>query len=147
VLGLGRDTPVVANGTFFSNAILPHIGYQQASSCRTTATASATAWRRERMAARDDPAALANNYIGSDADWIRFDAVVSTSADQIAVAPGTLDSEWMAQGRHYFHYRMDKPILNFYTFQSARYEVRHDRWQDVASTSTTSRATTTMSTA
>jgi aminopeptidase N len=26
---------------------------------------------------------------------------------------------------------MDKPILNFYTFQSARYEVRHDRWQDV----------------
>ena len=37
----------------------------------------------------------------------------------------------MASGRHYFHYRMDKPILNFYTFQSARYEVRHDRWQDV----------------
>jgi aminopeptidase N len=27
---------------------------------------------------------------------------------------------------------MDKPILNFYSFQSARYEVRHDRWQDVA---------------
>jgi ABC-2 type transport system permease protein len=26
---------------------------------------------------------------------------------------------------------MDKPILNFYAFQSARYEVRHDRWQDV----------------
>ena len=26
---------------------------------------------------------------------------------------------------------MDKPILNLYAFQSARYEVRHDRWQDV----------------
>jgi aminopeptidase N len=27
---------------------------------------------------------------------------------------------------------MDQPILNFYAFQSARYAVRHERWQDVA---------------
>jgi aminopeptidase N len=37
----------------------------------------------------------------------------------------------MDKGRRSFHYRMDKPILNLYAFQSARYEVRHDRWQDV----------------
>jgi len=37
----------------------------------------------------------------------------------------------MSRGRHFFHFKMEKPILNFYTFQSARYEVRHDRWQDV----------------
>jgi ABC-type transport system involved in multi-copper enzyme maturation permease subunit len=132
VLGLGRETAVVANGTFFSNAILPHIGYQQSIELTDDRDRKRHGLApKERMAARDDAAAQANNYIGSDADWIRFDAVVSTSLDQIAVAPGTLDSEWMARGRHYFHYRMDKPTLNFYTFQSARYEVRHDRWQDV----------------
>lgn len=132
VLGLGRDTAVVANGTFFSNAILPHIGYQRSVELQDDRDRKRHGLApKERMAAREDAAARANNYLGSDADWIRFDAVVSTSLDQIAVAPGTLDSEWMAKGRHYFHYRMDKPILNFYTFQSARYEVRHDRWQDV----------------
>jgi aminopeptidase N len=57
--------------------------------------------------------------------------VVSTSPDQIAIAPGTLEREWIDRGRRYFHYKMDKPILNFYAFQSARYEVRHERWQDV----------------
>src|SRR5206468_12061298 len=31
VLGLGRDTAVAGNGTFFSNAILPHVGYQRSS--------------------------------------------------------------------------------------------------------------------
>lgn len=132
VLGLGRDTAVVANGTFFSNDILPHIGYQRRNELQDDRDRKRHGLAaKERMAAREDAGARANNYLGSDADWIRFDAVVSTSLDQIAVAPGTLDSEWMAKGRHYFHYRMDKPILNFYTFQSARYEVRHDRWQDV----------------
>jgi hypothetical protein len=132
VLGLGRDTAVVANGTFFSNAILPHIGYQQNVELQDDRDRKRHGLApKERMAAREDQQARANNYLGSDADWVRFDAVVSTSLDQIAVAPGTLESEWMAKGRHYFHYRMDKPILNFTTFQSARYEVRHDRWQDV----------------
>jgi hypothetical protein len=132
VLGLGRETAVVANGTFFSNAILPHLGYQQSIELQDDRDRKRHGLApKERMAAREDLGARANNYLGSDADRIRFDAVVSTSLDQIAVAPGTLDSEWMAKGRHYFHYRIDKPILNFYTFQSARYEVRHDRWQDV----------------
>ncbi len=132
VLGLGRDTAVVANGTFFSNAILPHIGYQASRELTDDRDRKRHGLApKERMAAREDIAAQANNYVGNDADWIRFDAVVSTSLDQIAVAPGTLDSEWMARGRHYFHYRMEKPSLNFTTFQSARYEVRHDRWQDV----------------
>ena len=30
MLGLGRDTAVAGNGTFFTNAMLPHIGYQPA---------------------------------------------------------------------------------------------------------------------
>ena len=132
ILGLGRDTAVVANGTYFTNAILPHVGYQPGMELLDDRD------RRRHglgahapMAGRDDAGARANNYLGNDADWINFDAVVSTSPDQTVVAPGTLAQEWMDKGRRFFHFRMDKPILNFYTFQSARYEVRHDRWQDV----------------
>jgi ABC-2 type transport system permease protein len=132
VLGLGRDTAVVGNGTYFSNAILPHIGYQPSLELQDDRDRRRHGLApRARMAAPDDPGARADNYLGNDADWIGFDAVVSTSADQTVVAPGTLEQEWMDKGRRYFHFRMDKPVLNFYTFQSARYEVRHDRWQDV----------------
>ncbi|QJD99346.1 hypothetical protein HH212_04280 [Massilia forsythiae] len=132
VLGLGRETAVAGNGTFFSNALLPRIGYQPQAELR-----DARDRKRHGLAPRaplpsgDDPRARADNAIANDADRIGFDAVVSTSADQTVVAPGTLEREWMAGGRRLFHYRTDKPILNFYTFQSARYEVRHDRWQDV----------------
>ncbi|WP_075794581.1 M1 family aminopeptidase [Massilia putida] len=132
VLGLGRDTAVVGNGTFFTNEILPHVGYQPTYELEDDRDRKRHGLApRERMAAREDEAARANNYIANDADWVRFDAVVSTSPDQTVVAPGTLEQEWMSGGRRWFHYKADKPVLNMYTFQSARYEVRHDRWQDV----------------
>ena len=130
--GMGSDTPVVANGTFFNNEVLPRIGYLQHQELFDDRDRKRHGLApRAPMPAPDDPRGLANNYVASDADWIEFDAIVSTRADQIAVAPGTLEKEWMHKGRRHFHYRMDKPILHFYAIQSARYEVRHDRWQDV----------------
>jgi aminopeptidase N len=132
MLGLGRETPVLANGTFFNNEVLPHVGYREAielSDDRDRKRHDLAP--KERMAARDDKAARANNIVGANADWINFEAVVSTSLDQIAIAPGTLEREWTDQGRRYFQYKMERPMLNFYAFQSARYEVRHERWQDV----------------
>lgn len=133
ILGMGRETPVVANGTFFRNDILPHIGYVEAVQLRDERDRRRHGLPpQERMLTRDDPAGTANNYLGADADRIHFDAVVSTSPDQIAVAPGSLEREWSAGGRRYFHYHMEQPMLNLYAFLSARYEVRHDRWQDVA---------------
>ena len=132
ILGLGQDTPVVANGTFFNNTVLPHIGYQRQAELTDPRDRKRHGLpAQERALPRDDPKGLANNYLGNDADWVTFDATISTSADQIAVAPGSLEKEWKAKGRRYFHYKMDKPILNFYAFQSARYAVKHDWWQDV----------------
>jgi ABC-type transport system involved in multi-copper enzyme maturation permease subunit len=131
--GLGRDTPVVGNGTFFTNEVLPRVGYQRAVELSDDRDRKRHGLApKAPMPAPGDRAGRMVNALGPDAGWINFDAVVSTSADQMAIAPGALEQEWTAQGRRYFHYRMDKPMLNFYAFQSARYEVRHDRWQDVA---------------
>src|ERR1700761_5447231 len=33
--------------------------------------------------------------------------------------------------RRYFHYKMDSKILNFYSFLSARYLVKKEKWNDV----------------
>jgi aminopeptidase N len=79
----------------------------------------------------DDPVALMDNYISLDADWVDFRATVSTVEDQIAIAPGYLQEEWVEDGRRYFRYEMDDPILNFYSFLSAEWEVATDQWNDV----------------
>jgi ABC-type transport system involved in multi-copper enzyme maturation permease subunit len=59
----------------------------------------------------------------SNADFVGFRTIVSTSPDQIAIAPGYLEREWEENGRRYFEYVMDRPILNFYSWLSAEYAV------------------------
>jgi ABC-2 type transport system permease protein len=49
----------------------------------------------------------------------------------VPVAPGYRQSESVQDGRRTVHYRSDAPIQNFFSVQSARYEVAKDRWNDV----------------
>lgn len=126
------NNDVAANGSFMNSQYMPGFGYDP------NAELSDDDVRRRnhlapkpRMPSIDDPAARRNNYITVDADWIRFDATVSTSADQIAIAPGYLQKEWTEGGRRYFQYVMDKPVLDFYAFQSARYAVKKERYDGV----------------
>src|SRR4029434_1894625 len=60
-----------------------------------------------------------------------FEIVLSTSADQIAVARGGLLKEWQRGGATYVHYKAEEPILPNFCFTSARYKVARDRWNDV----------------
>ncbi|MEM7356217.1 MAG: M1 family aminopeptidase, partial [Acidobacteriota bacterium] len=130
----GSDTSIVANGTFFnSRQYFPTFGYNE------RAQLTNRNLRRkydlppvERAAKVDDLFARRNTYISSDSDWIDFETTVSTSADQIAIAPGYLQKEWTEGDRRYFHYKMDAPILNFYAYLSADYTVERDRHGDVA---------------
>jgi ABC-2 type transport system permease protein len=62
---------------------------------------------------------------------VNSDITVTTSADQIAIAPGYLESETVENGRRRYRYRSDAPIQNFFSVQSARYKVARDRWNDV----------------
>lgn len=120
-LGFGTDTPVAANASWFTNADLPRIGYQA-----NAELADERDRRRHGLGPR--------HRSGADADpaRIRFEALVTTSVDQIAVAPGALEREWIAGERRHFRYRAELPILDAYAIASARYAVRHERWQDVA---------------
>jgi len=85
----------------------------------------------ERMAPIDDDRARQRVAFNSSRR-VGFEAIVSTSADQIAIAPGYLQASRTEGDRRYFHYRMDAPIWNFFSFMSADYQVARDRWKDVA---------------
>lgn len=125
----GSNTQLVYNGTFFNSYLMPRIGYDAGNELSDDDTRRKHGLApKERMAALDDSLARMNTYIAHDSDWITFEATVSTSPDQVALAPGYLQREWTADGRRYFHYAMDAPILGFYAFLSARYDVRRDAW-------------------
>jgi ABC-2 type transport system permease protein len=123
------STEVVGNGTFFNSSAFPYIGYNDQMEIGDNAKRKKYKLApKPRMASINDTTAYGNTYISKDADWIRFEATVSTIPSQIAIAPGYLEKEWENKGRKYFKYKMDKPILNFYSFLSAEYEVLKDKW-------------------
>ncbi len=121
------------NGTFFNNGVMPQFGYlaQAQLTDRNDRRKYGLKLDVPRMPKLGDEKARANTYISNDADWISFDTTVSTAPDQIAVAPGTLQKEWTANGRRYFHYQMQQPMLNFFSYLSARYAVKSEPWKGV----------------
>ncbi|HTF18538.1 MAG TPA: hypothetical protein VK658_10720, partial [Chryseolinea sp.] len=126
------NTDIVFNGTFFSNAYFPSIGYNKNLEISDDGNRSDKRLRfMGRMPGREDSVARNVNLFGDDADRIRFEIVIGTERDQIALAPGYLLKSWTAEGRQYFHYRMDRPIWNFFSIVSARYAMTRDEWQGV----------------
>ncbi|MBC8142322.1 MAG: hypothetical protein H7Y38_12870 [Armatimonadetes bacterium] len=122
------NTDIAANGTFLTMPA-PHIGYRSESEIGDESGRKKQGLpSRPRRAPVSDKAARQNPYISDDADWIDFEAIVRTAPDQIALAPGYLQKEWTENGRRCFRYKMDAPILNFYTFVSGRYKIKKDTW-------------------
>ena len=130
----GHERPELAyNGTFFDRGYFPTIGYN------SNAELDDPVRRREEhlppleeLAPPGDPYYSNVNLFTTDSEWVTFHSIVSTSPDQIAVAPGYLQREWTENNRRYFEYTMgDTRINNFFSFLSARYEVKRDEFNGV----------------
>lgn len=125
---------VLPNGTFFNNAIAPQIGYQPGGELTNrTERRKRDLGEPNRMAKLESECSdhCSNTYISNNSDWVNVETVISTSTDQIAVAPGSLVKEWTQDDRRYFQYKLDRPSLNFYSFMSADYVVSKDKVGDV----------------
>ena len=72
-----------------------------------------------RMPKIDDRAQWNNSYLTSNADWVDFETTVSTSAGQIALAPGYLQRAWTQGGRRYYHYKSEAKLVPFFSWLSA----------------------------
>lgn len=125
----GSNTNVVYNGTFFNNTAFPSFGYNDRFELAgIDERKEQDLPKKDRMLPRNDPRGLRQSLITDDADRINFEIVMSTIPDQIAIAPGYLQKEWQENGRRYFHYKMDQPMMPFFSMVSARYEVMEDIW-------------------
>jgi len=130
-----RVTQVVQDGTFFNNGLItPSLGYQSGREMgdRNDRRKHGLPERDRMPPLRRDCGHLCDNtYINNDSDWVTLETVISTSENQIAVAPGSLVRDWSEDGRHYFDYVLDHPSLGFASFISADYQVARDSWNGV----------------
>ena len=128
----GNEPPEFAyNGTFFDSDYLPAIGYNPGIELDDPRRR-----REQKLGAledlphRGDPVHASENGFTKNSDWITYHTVVSTSPDQIAIAPGYLQREWSSGGRRYFEYSMGSThILDFFAYVSGRYAVRKEVYQ------------------
>ena len=126
------NTAIVQNGTFFNSG--PIIGYNY-----FRQLGDAVERRKFGLPEFDlmpvlEPNCTSdcrNSYIPGHSDWVDMSAIISTTPDQIAIAPGSLLREWQQDGRRYFEYKLDHPSLNFFAFISGRYEVAREQWNGI----------------
>ena len=128
---------VIFNGTFIDNQFFPKIGYADYMELGDDDKRKKQDLKpKERLRPATDPVAVKQGSVAKDADLIRFAMTVSTAPDQIALAPGYLQKSWKQkddQGteRQYFQYKMDAPMLNFYSVVSARYAVKKEKYKGI----------------
>lgn len=132
----GVDPFVTAKSTYFTNDDwLPALGYQPRRELFKPGDR-----RAHGLKARPLIPTLADAQANQDltgeahherttAGGIAFEAVVGTSADQTAVAPGALRRTWTERGRRYFRYASDAPIGSDLRFFSAAYAVHEEVWK------------------
>jgi len=121
------------NGSFFGQEYFPNIGYDP------NIEIDDPRRRREEhldalqeMAERGDPRRSRINLFTANSDWITYHTVVSTSGDQLAIAPGYLVKSWEKDGRRYYEYGMGTThILDFFAYMSGRYAVRKESYMGV----------------
>jgi aminopeptidase N len=134
---------VVQNGTFLSNLgplvaganyLAPVVGYNYWRELTDSIERRKYGLREVdlmRAPERNCDEDCRDTYIPGHSDWVDVSATISTTLDQVAVAPGSLVREWQQNGRRFFEYKLDHPAMNLYCFASARYEVARETWNGV----------------
>lgn len=127
------DLSVIENGTFVEGpSVMPMPGFDE-----ERRLVDPMVRRRHQLPQRlplptlGEASALDDLRFGIDAP-ATFRVVVSTSADQTAVAPGVLRQVWESGGRRFFEYVAEQPTWPVLAFLSARYAVARDSWNGVA---------------
>ena len=127
---------VVQNGTFFNNSeFIPLFGYEpryEISSKNDRKTYGLPEKSRSPALNRDDLENRKNAYIANNADLINLETTISTSDDQMAIAPGSLIKSWKSDHRNYYTYKLDHASANFSAFISAKYEVAKRDWNGIS---------------
>ncbi len=123
-------TKIVANGSFLNNFDLtPVLGVNRQMFLSDRSKRRKYGLPGElRPPALEDQSANAHHYLRHDSDWVTADITLVTDADQTPLAPGYTVSDTVKDGRRTLITKTEAPIHNFFSLQSARYEILKDQW-------------------
>ena len=118
---------IIDNGSFMRiSNYYPGFGYQ------TDNEITNSKERKKRNMSDETPIRKLEDKENQPYDFIDFDAVVSTSEDQIAIGVGDLKNQWKSKGRNYYHYKSNGKIPFRFAFSSAEYEIKKELYKGVS---------------
>lgn len=110
---LTQNSPVLENGTYLKSNFLPRIGWQSSSI--------------------DSPEmnATKHHYQGANEHGVQIKTTISTSGDQIALAPGSLTKKWRQENRNYFTYVTESPVKLVFGILSGQYKTYQEKYKGI----------------
>ena len=132
---LTKESKIAQNGTFVNNpdALLVFGNLKAGFMTDPDKRRKYKLEERIEWPERDDKTARKYNLLTSFSgysDTVDFDAYICTDESQIPVAPGKFEGETIENGRRCREYKSINPIQNFFSFMTAKYEVRKDVWNN-----------------
>ena len=117
--GYSQDNSIVKNGSYINNSSFePVLGYGPG----LEITSRIERQKRnlpERVQVLDVASHIVTETIKNEK--IRFETIVSTSSDQVALSSGSLIKKWSKDDRNYFHYKSKNKLLPVMSYLSAKY--------------------------
>jgi ABC-2 type transport system permease protein len=110
---LTKNSPILENGTYLKSDFLPRLGWQPPASDSL------------------DAYSTSHHYQGADEHGVKIQTTISTSADQVAFAPGSLEKEWAKGNRNYYTYSTDYPVKLVFGIISGRYKMHEERYKGI----------------
>lgn len=119
---------IVANGAFMRiSNYFPTIGYNTENELENEEERKQRNLSlRDKLTKVDAPLADPYNY-----EFIHFDALISTSANQTAISVGELVNNYTKNNRNFFHYRA-KNIPFRFAVSSAKYAIQKSRYNNIS---------------
>ncbi len=133
----GVASLVDKNGSFFTNTLLPQLGYNEDYELQSNSRRRKHGLKEKSQSDRpmDDLYGNQTNVL-SQRGHINLSITASTKHDQTLIATGELVNQWTENNRNYFSYKTARPIQNFFAILSAQYEIARDTWTSKDGTQT-----------
>ena len=131
VKGYDTDNSIVNNGTYINRMgnFEPILGYTAGLEIK-----DASERKKRNLPKREEIDDSDEHITLKDVkhEKIRFETIISTSSEQIAISSGQLIKQWTANNRNYFHYKTNKNIVPEVGYLSADYATKKTNYKGVS---------------
>ncbi len=120
--GYDVDRTIVNNGTYIAHSNFePMLGYSS-----SIEISNRIERQKRNLPKRVEENISAAHIVLEEVKFekIRFETIVSTDADQIAISTGSLEKEWSENNRNYYQYKSKNKVMPAAAYFSAKYQTK-----------------------